>query len=174
MKEFHKVDLETGIITDVCLFDDEKDVIPTDCKLGWSEGFYNPVWDFELDTWVEGKPSQDILASQRINKIQELNITCETEIFSGFQATNGHLYEFETKDQNNLSQMLLLLSMSPTMDDVQWKTLDAGVQIHSRQDFMQVCMDAELHKRGNISKYWQLKGLVETAMSIEEIQAITW
>lgn len=184
LQEFYKVDLKTGNIIDVCLFDvDKKDKdgnsipveIPNDCFLGWGERqMYNPVYDFKLNDWVDKKPQEEILQEVKSAKVLELNSVCEMAIFEPFQATNGHFYSFELKDQLNFTQMSFLINSNPHLTDIQWKTEDAGVLLHTREEFLEVIASAEVHKMGNISKNWQLKGLVESAETVEEVQAITW
>lgn len=175
MKEFYKIDPVTGLILDMALLDDEGDILD-DMKPGWGgdRGFHNPIWGFDTDDWIEGKSKADMLEIHKTTKINELNALCEETIYAGFKASNGHEYEFEDKDQTNISQSLLLASMDVDMSDIEWKTLDAGIVVHTRGEFIKMCIDAEAHKRGNISKYWKLKESVEAAATNEEINKIVW
>lgn len=165
---------EKGEPIEVRLFDLDYEELPADFVEGWQEGFYKPVYNREEGVWVESKPSAEIFAELKARKIGELKARCEATINEPFQATNGHLYEFELKDQINFSQMFSLLIAIPTYTDIQWRTLDADVVLHTREQFLKVISDAQTHKQGNINKYWQLKGLVDVATTVEELNNITW
>lgn len=69
LKEYHKVDLTTGLSVEIVLVDDELTdedgnliPIPTSLKKGWGgyKGFFTPVYDFAIDDWVEGKPADEV------------------------------------------------------------------------------------------------------------------
>ncbi|USK72728.1 DUF4376 domain-containing protein [Peribacillus asahii] len=101
-------------------------------------------------------------------------MTCEEEILKPFTATNGHVYAFEMKDQINFNQQLSLITLDESITEIIWKTEDSGVLVHTRDEFIQVVANAETHKRSNITKYWTLKAQVQSATTIEGIEAITW
>lgn len=134
--------------------------------------------DFESKfSYEDGVVVKDLslsLESLKTEKIAELNGKCESTIAQSFQARNGHTYQFEMKDQLNFSQQFLLITSNPDIKEVLWKTEDAGVLTHSREEFVEVIEDAENHKRNNISRYWALKEQVNQASTIEEIKAIEW
>jgi len=119
---------------------------------------------------------ETILEHHKKDKIDKLNEACEETILAGFYCgANGHYYEFSAYDQMNFTQQYLLLVSNPELTDpIRWKTEDAGVLEHSREEFIAVCEVAEKHKRGNIEKYWELKALVESADTFEEVNAIEW
>jgi hypothetical protein len=182
LREYHKIDLQTGERLDVLLFDDEATdengnpiPVPEDLKLGWGgdRGFYNPKWDFELNDWVEGKPLEEILQPIRQQKVIELNRQCEEAICKGFEH-NGDFFQFNDKDQDNFSQQLSLLLLDPSIDSVVWKTENNGVKVFTREQFIEACKVGEHHKRNNIEHYWQLKEYVLTHPfnSVEELQSI--
>jgi hypothetical protein len=178
MREVYEIDSD-GYVIDTYLMTEEQIAEGTSNGRifvdGWhNQSFYNPKYDFTTQSWVEEAPIENILADMKTHKIKELNIICNQDILQNFQATNGHMYQFTNIDQQNFNQQLSLLLLDNTITEIIWKTEDAGVLIHTRTDFTQVCKDAEVHKKGNISKYWQLKGLVESATTIEELETITW
>lgn len=117
-----------------------------------------------------------LLEYHKKDKINELNEACEATILAGFYCeANGHYYEFKVYDQLNFTQQYLLLISNPDFTGpIRWKTEDAGVVEHTREEFMTVCQTAELHKRGNIEKYWDLKAQVENATTFEDVNAIQW
>jgi len=81
LKEYYKVDLVTGYPLEVLLLDDELTdgegnviSVPVDMKQGWGgdRGLFNPIYNFEIDDWVEGKPIEEV-EYERI-KISDLNL----------------------------------------------------------------------------------------------------
>ena len=126
----------------------------------------------------DDEPSENALSLDRYKKekIDELNAACEATILAGFYCeANGHYYEFSAYDQMNFTQQYLLLVSNPELTGpIRWKTEDAGVIEHSREEFIAVCETAERHKRGNIEKYWELKAQIENARTFEEVNAVHW
>jgi hypothetical protein len=108
-------------------------------------------------------------------KIDELNNQCEATILSGFvSTTTTHKYGFSTYDQMNLTQQMILMLKDTTITSVYWKTEDAGILSHTRDEFFSITSEAEQHKRNNIQKYWDLKAKVQAALSENEVSMITW
>jgi hypothetical protein len=110
----------------------------------------------------------------KANKLAELNNACQSTILDGFVATNGHTYQFDFKDQDNITQQMLFLVNDPTISSVQWKTVNAGVIVHTREEFLQMCKDADAHKRYNFGKYWTLEAQLKSAVTEVEIKSINW
>lgn len=173
LREYHKVNLETGERLDVLLFDDEIDTIPEDCKLGWGEGFYDPKWDVTENKWIEGADLSVLLPPLREQKIAELSDECNRRIEGTFEH-NGDVFQFNMKDQSNFNQQLSILILDPTIQNVLWKTENNGVKNFTREEFISACKAGELHKRNNIGRYWQLKNHVMTYPfgSIGELNSI--
>jgi hypothetical protein len=110
-------------------------------------------------------------------KNEQLNYLCNTEILNGFSsdALGGiHEYGFSYEDQINLSSFLTILNEDTTIESTYWKTKDAGVLPHSRDQFKALCKDAQNHKQGKIAQFWTLKAQVLAATTPEEILAINW
>lgn len=139
------------------------------------EGQYISEWNLnELEPTTEELQNYWIVHLKNEKKI-ELNEMCEKEILSGFSSsTNGHQYQFDYKDQENIGQQLTLLLLDPSIENVDWKTEDAGVVTHTRQEFIGIAQDADLHKRGNINKYWTKIAELEATTTEAEIEAIQW
>lgn len=134
-----------------------------------------------IDEWhlTDPKPTQEQLDTAWIghckqDRISQLGYDCQNTIYSGFTGTNGHQYQFEDKDQANLTQQMLFLVNDPTIMSVSWKTLDVGVISHTRDEFLQVCKDANNFKSSNFGKYWTLEAQVNSATTEDEINAIVW
>lgn len=117
-----------------------------------------------------------LLEHYKQDKISELNEACEETILAGFYCeATGHYYEFSAYDQMNFTQQYIRLMANPNeAGPIRWKTEDAGVIEHTREEFLAVCDAAEVHKRGNIEHYWKLKERVGQATTFEEVNAIHW
>lgn len=119
--------------------------------------------------------AETLLAYQKKMKIEELNEACKNEILAGFYCTaTDHYYGFDEYDQMNFIQQHVHFVCNPDEESVNWKTEDAGIINHTRDDFLEVCDAALAHKCGNIAQYWALKTKVEAASSCEEVEAIQW
>lgn len=111
------------------------------------------------------------------SKIAQLKQKCYETIIAGFTSTASgtqHTYGLDEKDQRNLNGQLSILMLDNTITSVTWKTLDAGVITLTRDQFMQLCKDAEAFKRSNIEKYWNLVSQVQAATTVDQINAINW
>lgn len=177
-REVYEIDKDGYVIDNYLMTEEQIEEATASGRIfvsGWyTESFYKPRYDFSTQSWIEEMTVEEILEGNKARKIEELNSVCEAETLQPFQASNGHLYEFDYKDQSNFNQQLSFLVLDPSINEIIWKTVDAGVIMHTRDEFIQVCKDAEEYKRGNISKNWQLKGLVNSATSLEEVELINW
>ena len=108
-------------------------------------------------------------------KVKELNYLCEKDILSGFTAFNGNRYGFSYTDQTNFNQRLTTLTFNPSITEVEWKTENAGIITHQKEDFVTIALtDAENHKMSRIQKYWLLKYQTLNATTAEEVDLIKW
>lgn len=60
------------------------------------------------------------------------------------------------------------------IEPFEWKTLDAGLILHTFDDFCAVCDSAESFKVGLLARFWQLEQQVKNATTLEEVDAINW
>lgn len=180
LKEFHKIDLETGIRLDVCLFDDVKEV-PTEYKEGWAgRAFYNPVWSFELNDWVDAMPMEYVLDEARKSKDEELNLECKKAILYGFTHTiDGIEYHFsyDAEAQQNFSDAITAFR------DGLIKSLGWTVRVNGEYSRIQITPEIMdelkivilMHKDSHISRYRdELMPLVNEAQTVEEIEQVRW
>lgn len=175
LQQYFKVDLETGNIMDSFVYDSETDNIPDDCKLGWGDQvFYDPVYDLETDSWVEGKSSDDIFNSMKSDRILQFKSQCESEIEKGFTATNGHFYRTNRDDQINMIGQRNELLENEAMTTVLWATEDAGYIEHAREEWLDIYKQAFDYKKGQLFKYDSLKQEANEASTHEELTQITW
>lgn len=129
------------------------------------------------DLYREVDKSTSQLADLSAAKIAQINYLCNQTILGGFTSTalgSDHQYGFNMEDQANLIGQLAMLNADAVIAEVDWKTLDSGVLTHSREQFVQVCKDGESFKKAKIARYWELKSQVEAAVTVEEVDAVTW
>jgi hypothetical protein len=110
-------------------------------------------------------------------KIDELNNKCNETILSGFSSNclgTDHTYQFDYDAQANLTGQLALMNADSTISSVLWKTTDAGVLSHSKEQFLQLVHDAFNFKNSQIGKYWNLKSQVLSATTEDVVKSIVW
>ena len=110
-------------------------------------------------------------------KILELNTACNILILSGFKSSATgveHQYKFDMEYQANFAQQGVMLSLDPTQDTVMWPTSEAGVILHTREQFISLAKDAQAWKAVNTYRYFGLKAQVEACENVDAVQEITW
>jgi hypothetical protein len=140
---------------------------------GDGRGEYLEYWDLPSPPPTQEELDNAVLGVLKKEKKDELNDKCQTEILSGFVASNGHFYWFDFKDQDNLTQQMVFLVHDPTINEVSWKTGE-GIISHTRDEFLRVCSDANAFKRNRFVKYWTLCAQLEACTTEEEVNAIQW
>ena len=113
----------------------------------------------------------------RLAKEDQLNHLCNVAILGTFNGHNGHTYSFDMEAQANFNQQFTDLLIDTTIATIDWKTKDAGVVTHTRDEFMALRTDIKNHKLSNIQKYWTLENkLMDTAITKtkDDIIAINW
>jgi hypothetical protein len=127
--------------------------------------------------YLELDKTSATLEDVKAAKIAQLNYLCNQTILAGFISAaldQEHTYGFDLEDQANLTGQLTLMQVDQSITEVDWKTKDAGVLTHTRDQFIQVCKDGAAFKNQQIAKYWTLKAQVEAATTWQEVDAITW
>lgn len=163
--------------------------------LAWKYPNADPVRDYSvvadpvtgeqyIERWnlTDPQPTADQLAQWWIpclqaQKIAQLKKACAQTILAGFtSAASGtaHTYGFDEKDQRNMTEQLSILLLDTTISSITWKTLDAGIITLTRDQFFQLCKDANAFKRSNIERYWNLVSQVQAATTEDQINAINW
>ncbi|MGO4269819.1 XkdW family protein [Paenibacillus sp. TAF58] len=150
------------------------------------EGPYIAQWNMQepLPTeeelqaaWAALQPTPDqVLEQTKLQHIESLNLKCNAAILTGFtSSTLGavHIYDFDYEAQTNLNGMLSAVTNGMAAEPIMWKA--SGVpQPHTFEQFKALYADGLVHKNANISKYWELKAEVTSAINTEEIASITW
>lgn len=178
MKQYFEVDKLGKIIgTD---FFDEGDA-PDGFKLGWiDEIFFEPVWDYFSNKWVEGKQHNDVLLKKKESKIHGLNSDCRNSILNGFDCElNGINYHFSYDQEAQINfQDTIRLFDNNMIEMVNWNaTLHEG-KVRLTLDkimFEKVYLNSVKHKLDTISKYRdELIPMLNNASTNEEVDKITW
>lgn len=180
LKEYYEVD-ETGRRIDVHVLDDEVDEIPSNYIAGWGDRiFYNPIYDFQLQDWVETQDLSGILDEEKRQKDQELNEATNAAIAAGFDHTiNGVTYHFsfDTEAQLNYQGAERLLSKG-TLTSIDFTVFRDGTYERipiTAEEMEKISIAILMHKNRNIVKYRELLlPLVYEAKTVEEVRAITW
>lgn len=107
-------------------------------------------------------------------KKDQLNHLCNVAILGTFIGHNSHTYSFDMEAQDNFNQQFTDLLIDTTIATIDWKTKNAGVVTHTRDEFMALRTDIKNHKLSNIQKYWTLEAQVLNALTKDEITAISW
>lgn len=137
-------------------------------------GEYIDMWELPYPQPTDEELLNGWIKHLKKAKLAELNEACQSAIYGGFTGGNGHQYQFEEKDQGNIGQQLTLLLLDDTISSIQWKTKDAGIVVHTRNEFIALANDANNHKRGNMGKYWTLEAQVNASTTESEINSIVW
>ncbi|PUA40763.1 hypothetical protein C8Z91_02740 [Paenibacillus elgii] len=199
MKEALIVDLN-GFITDVTLVDDNVsgifpfyrellargteeqpqkavELIGYTIAIPVPEGLHLPKWDFTQEQWVEGKPADELLVLQKASKLAELKRLCTEAIEGTFTSSalgEEHVYSFDTEAQLNFQSTKELMNMHPNFTQTLWKTRDAGVLMHTKEQFIRLWLDGQMHKTNLIEKFRRLEKELEHATSVDAVNSIRW
>ncbi|TGV13629.1 DUF4376 domain-containing protein [Mesorhizobium sp. M00.F.Ca.ET.186.01.1.1] len=120
-------------------------------------------------------PPEASLEQVKQAKIDFLNQECCQAIYAGFTSVStGYQFRFNEEAQANFNQQSTLFLLKPDLAEIQWKTEDSGIVRLTREQFIEVVLEAGQHKQQQIAKYWTLKAQVEAAETKEQIDAINW
>ena len=114
------------------------------------------------------------LSEYKQDKIQQLNDACNSTIYAGFKATNGHTYKFDQNYQANFTGGATMFNSDPAMVAIPFNTQDAGMIMHTKADFLQTCKDALNFKQEVLTKYFMLQGQVLAAQDYLSVDEINW
>jgi archaellum component FlaF (FlaF/FlaG flagellin family) len=113
----------------------------------------------------------------KTKKIDELNVACNKSILDGFISTalgSNYMYDFDYEAQINFAGMLTNLNANASTETIiPWKT-NLGIVNHTVDQFKQVFNDGLNFKQNKIGQYWIKKQTVLSAVSVDEINAVTF
>jgi len=178
--EYHEVD-ETGRRVDVHVLDDEVDEIPENFVPGWGDRiFYNPVYNFAIQDWVESENINEILEEEKTQKDEELNKATNESIQAGFDHTINDItyhFSFDTEAQLNYqgAERLLSKGVLPSIDFTVFREGTYERIPITAAEMEKISITILMHKNRNIVKYRELLlPLVHEAKTVEEVRSITW
>lgn len=136
----------------------------------------------EISDWNNDNPmptEEDLTAwwleYTRERKRAEMSRACNLAILGNFVSpSTGYEFEFSEYDQSNMTQQMLLLVADPTVTSVNWKIADQSIVVLTRDQFFGVINDANLHKRENLSKFWQIEAFLKSYTTLDQIEAVKW
>lgn len=107
-------------------------------------------------------------------KIKQLKEFCNEAVYAGFtsQAT-GFTFGFNLLDQANFTQRMVTI-VAGAAGPFLWKTVDAGVQEFTKEQFVTIVNEAENHKIQMQARYWELESFVLAAGTVNEVKLIQW
>jgi len=173
-----RIDQDGYFVEDVLLEDWME--IPSDCIIHEvQEGLHLPKWDFVELQWVEGKivdPEVE-LQNAKENKILELNFLCNQVILGGYNSNctgENHRYKFDEEYQRNFGLAIGAVSVSPDIENIPWPTVDSGILVHSRENFIQLYLDGKAFMEGNLYRYFGMKTQVLACTEISQVNEFVW
>lgn len=111
---------------------------------------------------------ENLLAFQAPLIIKKLAEQNEQIIKEGFYSESLDAnFSFDSKDQDNISQELTLLTAGLAEELHEWNTVDKGVIYMTDEEFRTFCVEAGAHKRFHMSRYWRIKDKVMNCTSLE-------
>jgi hypothetical protein len=136
-----------------------------------SGGFFRPKWDFDNLIWTEGDPVTALnLAKQ--NKKAQFKAECNAIIDKGF-TFNGDVFAFSKLDDQPLFTMrLVYLLADPNDVQIEWKTLNNGVKIFTRDEFISICQEGKRHFTEYTGALWRLEGLISNIETMDELNSL--
>jgi len=180
MREVYKFDLETRVFLCVeHILDDAE--IPEDCAENRPEDgkFSIPKRNESNDGWIEGKiiDLEIELQNAKDSKILELNFLCNQVILGGYNSNctgENHRYKFDEEYQRNFGLTIGAVSISPEILEIPWPTVDFGILVHSRENFIQLYLDGKAFMESNLYRYFGMKAQVLECTEISQIEAFVW
>jgi hypothetical protein len=127
----------------------------------------------------EGKMYSEITDDYLLSHHKQLKINifserCETAILEGFIAFNGHRYRTNRDDQINFLGRLEEMRLDPNIQEVMFKTRDAGYITHTPEEFKKIFLEGLRHKEALLYKYDTLKQQVLNATLEADIISAIW
>ncbi|HBY19725.1 MAG TPA: hypothetical protein DEG71_01735 [Clostridiales bacterium] len=176
-----RIDQDGYFVEDILL--DEELEIPKDC-IDVEDGLvgkYLPKWDFIELKWVEGKvfdPEVE-LKNAKDAKISELNTLCNQTILGGFVSNclgENHTYKFDEEYQRNFGLAIGAISISSDIIEIPWPTVDSGILVHNRENFIQLYLDGKAFMESNLYRYFGMKAQIldNSVNSIELVNSFVW
>jgi hypothetical protein len=135
----------------------------------------NVTYDASTNTFTE-VPAPDPLTSAKSAKLTELG-AAYTASFTNFQSSalgTVHTYPINQEAQDNMNKLMSLMTLNPNMSTINFKTLENGMTAHSRDQFIQVLMDAQTFEVNLAKQYEDGEANVTAATTVDQVNNIKW
>lgn len=122
---------------------------------------------------ADDRPLQDV----KTDKLASLQATRDNEIYTTFQSSalgTPHTYTYSQEAAANFEKKTALLGIAPSITTISWYTVENGFVDHTRDQFVQVCLDGGNREEQLKMKYFQLEAQVSAATDISTVSAIAW
>ena len=174
MIEVYRFDSNGIYIEPLQLSDGE--LTPDDCtNVKPQDGMYKAK--FVSGEWVESETDSTLLQYAKNAKKTELNMKCDLTITGGFTSSAlgvEHTYQSLLVDEVWLNATINRFAIDPNFTTVNYKTIDSGYLLHTKEQFNQVFIDGHAWGDSQISKLNNLKAQVDAATDKAGVDAVTW
>jgi len=143
-------------------------------ELARNSSYYTIVDNIPVYTPI---PDEIKLLPLQQSKIEEINLACNQEILGNFFSSctgTEHTYKFDMEYQANLNQQMGMLNIDETILSIPWPTVDNGIVIHNRSQFIDLLKDASDFKTSKLYRYFDLKAQVMNCQHTDEVKLIQW
>lgn len=152
------------------------------------KGAYIARWDLdalkptdeELQAALEAmqpKESDDSIEQKKTEKLRYLDKCCSQAITGTFLSSavgEMHEYSYDLEAQINMHSLKELFATDPALKEAKWNTRDAGVIVHTKDQFSRLWTDGMMHKIAQLDKLRFLESKLQAASSSSEIEQIKW
>lgn len=125
--------------------------------------------------WIIEKAPEPTLEQLKQEKITELSATCEQTIYNGLElelSAGTEYFEYKDKDQTNIKAMFDAVVLGA--EKYPYQSEDGNCRVYTAQDIITLYTSLEGLRTAQLTYYHQLKDLVNTLESVEEINAVTY
>lgn len=124
---------------------------------------------------------EELLVSLKLQKQEEFNRLCESEIESGFELELSGItkhYDFDRDTQLNMlglqSKIIFNVINGTPLTNVSWYASKEPCEDYTVNDFLTLCAYGEQFKTALIEKCKMLKAQLKKCTTIEQVEAIAW
>jgi hypothetical protein len=182
MKQVYKYD-ENGIYIEPIIIQPNENgdyELPENCtEKELHQPNWKPVFNKELNDWVETITDVELVTQYSPAKIQELNQKCEETILGRFsvELPNGtYEFSYDEKAQSRFNGTSSLF-LADLITEIPWTAYLNGERVRitlNKEDFNKVSVAALSHCNNNIIKYNDLLEQVTNAKKLTELNQIVW
>ena len=125
--------------------------------------------------WTTEKAPEPTLEQLKQGKITALSATCEQTIYNGLElelSAGAERFEYKNQDQTNIKAMFDAVVLGA--EKYPYQSEDGNCRVYTAQDIITLYTSLEGLRTAQLTYYHQLKALVNTLESSEEINAITY